>query len=447
MRSPWTAARLALLLLHAAGPLRHVRMDAWDYDEGPTLQAAALALRGARLYRDVPLNKPPLLALLLQGGFALGGHSVVAGRLVALALGVAGLASLSSLASAWWGAGAGVALLALALLVRDIPERLAVVMSDLPALCAAGLALATAWRARGSRDLRPWLASGLCLAATAGLHPLLAGVLLPWFATAADLPRGDRRRAILGLVVGGFALAALLAPYDAPGMLRWIVRYNHAHLGDLGTDTNGATLRRWARESWPWSLAALASWAWLLAARGTRRTGALSLGWFAVTAATLWAWRPLWENYRLWLELQLALPVAGALVTLRGRWRLGLLALPLLALFANRPAWPRWTPARESARTWIASRPAALPVLSDDPFLAMAAGRLAPPSLADTSFKRIATGYLTLDEARAAAGRGPAVVVFATGRFDRLPGMRAWASARATETFRAGEVTGYVVAP
>lgn len=445
MRPPWTAARLALLILHALTPLRHLRMDAWDYDEGATLQAAALALRGARLYRDVPINKPPLLAVLLQGAFGVTGHSVAAGRLVALALGLATLAALSSLATAWWGAGAGVALLALALFVRDVPVRLAVVMSDLPALGAAALCLATAWRARATDQRRPWIATGLCLAATAALHPLLAGVLLPWALTVWDVPAPRRARALLALGVGALALVALVARFDVEGMLRWVVRYNRAHLGDLDHEAAGLMVWRWLRESWAWSLAALASWVSLIASRETRRAGVISALWWGATVLTLLAWRPLWENYRLWVELGMALPVAGALASARGRWRVAWVALPLIALTAPRPVWPRWDPSRDAARAWIARQPADAVIVSDDPFLAFAAGRLVPPALADTSFKRIATAYLRLDEVVAAVGDRRAVVVFATGRFDRLFGMRAWASSRASEAFRAGDVTAYVL--
>lgn len=445
MRPPWTAARIALLTAHAIPALRHLRMDAWDYDEGATLQAAALALRGARLYRDVPLNKPPLLATLLHGAFALAGPGVAAGRLVALALGIATLAALSSLATAWWGAGAGVALLGLALLVREVPVRLAVVMSDLPALGAAAFALSLAWRARTSARGATWAASGLLLAASAAFHPLLAGALVPWAMTAFDLSAPQRRRACAALLAGGVALAALLACFDAPGMLRWVVRYNHAHLGDLDHETSGHMIRRWLRESAVWTAAALAAWAWLIARPDTRRAGVLSAAWWLATLATLRVWRPLWENYRVWVELTMALPVAGALATVRGRWRLAWAVAPLLALAAQRPSWPRWDASREAARAFLARQPADAAVLSDDPFLALAAGRLVPPSLADTSFKRIATGYLRLDDVRAAAGGGPAVVVFASGRFDRLFGLRAWASSRASETFRAGAVTVYAL--
>lgn len=441
----WSLARGALLALHALGPLRHLRMDAWDYDEGPTLQAASLALHGARLYRDVPLNKPPLLVLTLHGALRVLGEGLAQGRITALLLGVLGLAALSSLAAAWWGAPAGALLLVALLLVRELPERLAVVMSDLPALSAAALALATVWRARARATPGPWVVSGLALAATALLHPLLAGVLLPWAMSAWGGAMGSRRRAGLALATASVTVGAVLAGFSGADLHRWVVDYNRAPVHALDIDDAGATLRRWLREDAGWCAAAALSAAWLALRAETRRAAAVWAVWTLVTVATLRAWRPLWENYRLWPEVMLALPVAGALAQLRGRARVAWLALPAAALVVPGPRWPAWSAERVAARAWIASQPAEVAVVSDDPFLAYAAGRRVPAALADTSFKRIATGYLRLDEVRAAAGQGRAVAVFASGRFDRLPGMRAWCASRATGVFRWGAVTGYAM--
>ncbi|MFO0626285.1 MAG: hypothetical protein U0325_11780 [Polyangiales bacterium] len=438
----WGLARGALLALHAVGPLRHLGMDAWDYDEGPTLQAASLALHGARLYRDVPLNKPPLLVMYLHGALRVLGEGLTQGRAASLLLGVLGLAALSSLATAWWGAPAGALLLALLLLVRELPERLAVAMSDLPALSAAALALAAAWRARGRAGAGLWGVSGLALAAAALLHPLLVGVLLPWAMSARGAPP---RRAGLALATALVTTGAVLAAFPWVDLHRWVVDYNRAPVDALAIDGAGVTLRRWLREDLGWCVAAGLATAWLLARPETRRATAVSAAWMLVTVLTLRAWRPLWENYRVWPEVMLAMPVAGALAQLQGRRRAAWLALPVAALLAPGPRWPAWTAERVAARAWIASQPADVAVLSDDPLLAFAAGRRVPAALADTSWKRVATGYLRLDEVRAAAGRGRAVAVFATGRFDRLAGMRAWCASRATAVFRAGAVTGYAM--
>ncbi len=66
-------------------------------------------------------------------------------------------------------------------------------------------------------------------------------------------------------------------------------------------------------------------------------------------------------------------------------------------------------------------------VITDDQYIAMLANRNVPPEAVDTSAVRITTGYLTTDQVIAIA-RQPQVgaVLFYSGRFDHLPGLRAW---------------------
>jgi hypothetical protein len=66
-------------------------------------------------------------------------------------------------------------------------------------------------------------------------------------------------------------------------------------------------------------------------------------------------------------------------------------------------------------------------VITDDQYLADVADRSIPPELVDTSFERIQAGYLTTAQVIALAEQ-PQVgaIVFYTGRFDQLPGFRAW---------------------
>jgi hypothetical protein len=81
-------------------------------------------------------------------------------------------------------------------------------------------------------------------------------------------------------------------------------------------------------------------------------------------------------------------------------------------------------------------------VVTDDQYVAALAGRETPPELVDTSLVRIATGSLTTDAVERIIQRGDVrVVLFATGRFDHLPGFRAWVEAnfRPIRSFGAGE--------
>ena len=66
-------------------------------------------------------------------------------------------------------------------------------------------------------------------------------------------------------------------------------------------------------------------------------------------------------------------------------------------------------------------------VVSDDQYLVGLAGHSTPPELVDTSQVRIASGYLTAGQVETLIVRlDTRVVMFASGRFDALPGFRAW---------------------
>jgi hypothetical protein len=66
-------------------------------------------------------------------------------------------------------------------------------------------------------------------------------------------------------------------------------------------------------------------------------------------------------------------------------------------------------------------------VVSDDQYLAGLAGRDVPPELVDTSQVRITAGYLTASQLEGIIERDHVnVILFANGRFDMVPGFRAW---------------------
>jgi len=91
------------------------------------------------------------------------------------------------------------------------------------------------------------------------------------------------------------------------------------------------------------------------------------------------------------------------------------------------PAWPEWTVERTAARTAISAPETASYVVTDDQFLAFAVGRLVPPSLTDTSFKRIETGFLrTADVVGALVEHNANEVLLGTGRLSSLPGFTDW---------------------
>jgi hypothetical protein len=66
-------------------------------------------------------------------------------------------------------------------------------------------------------------------------------------------------------------------------------------------------------------------------------------------------------------------------------------------------------------------------ILTDAPGIAFLADRDVPPELADTSFLRIATGYLTLGEVVAYSDRRDVrLVLLWSGRLASMPGIKQW---------------------
>ncbi|MGZ3675622.1 MAG: hypothetical protein ACXVCO_15055, partial [Ktedonobacterales bacterium] len=66
-------------------------------------------------------------------------------------------------------------------------------------------------------------------------------------------------------------------------------------------------------------------------------------------------------------------------------------------------------------------------VVTDDQYIAGVADRTVPPQLVDTSQVRIASGYLTAQQLESIITRADArVILFASGRFDGVPGFREW---------------------
>jgi hypothetical protein len=85
-------------------------------------------------------------------------------------------------------------------------------------------------------------------------------------------------------------------------------------------------------------------------------------------------------------------------------------------------------------------------IITDDQMIAILADRDVPPSLADTSLVRIAAGQVTTKTVTTAAV-DPRVtaILWYSGRFDRLPGLRSWIEARFIRVVDYGEGRGLYV--
>ncbi|HEY7781055.1 MAG TPA: hypothetical protein VIC85_12655, partial [Ktedonobacterales bacterium] len=129
-------------------------------------------------------------------------------------------------------------------------------------------------------------------------------------------------------------------------------------------------------------------------------------------------------------------PGASSLVTIAPA-RLGAVLVGALMLFGavvgvgdtRAAAVPPYHEMAVAAALAQATQPGDL-VVSDDQYAVALAGRDVPPSLVDTSDVRIESGYLTAAQLEATIQSvNVRAVLFESGRFDRVPGFRAWVRA------------------
>lgn len=474
----WTVA----VTLYLAWPLTHLEAYAWSNDEGLYVQRAALANAGYPLYAETFFNKPPLFVWILQAAFRLAGPTLAVARLTSLGLTLIGFITLGAVVRQLWGRWAGLAAAFVLLTLPEVPVRAHVVTSDLPALAFALAALEAglAFRRHGQRA---WVAlSGAAFAGTLAIHPMLMYTALPLVVVlllpCRHLPAAEsgqrtnwRDLAAFGGAAAGLGLIVLLA-IDRDAAFTWIFGYNVRTASSVPLATwsaNWAQMIGYLKQRW--TLVALAATSVILLATQphTRRGLAVVATWFLATAVTLLVWSPVWVHYLLFLALPMVAASGGGLAILgawivaacrrRGRlapWRVALAGLTLagaIAVAVQRTGEtmpyltgePEWAEDRMAAREFLqATVPPDRFVATDDPLLAFTAGRLVPPSLTEASHKQINSGSLHTGEAVESVLRYQTpVVLFATGRLERLPGFEPWVSAVAASRDDLGRLRAY----
>jgi len=458
---PWVSVVYGTCWLVVVGlylwwPLTHLGAYGWSNDEGLYVQRAALANAGYPLYRDVLLNKPPLLVWILQLGFRVWGQTLPVARLTVVGLTLFGVLALGVVSRQIWGGWAGLTTAALWVGLPEVPHRAHAVMSDLPALAfaMAGIAAAGAFRRRPRRAL---LIHPLLLY----LAPVLFAVLLAPKPNRGEVT-GARARIWPDLVVlagAGIVVALLvLVAVDRTGFITWVLEYNiKTAAGAKPTElaTNWSLIAGYLHDQ----LALITMAALGTAALSTRRRGrwglAVVAGWFVATVVVLLVWSPLWLHYLLFLAVPLVV-VAGGGAAWLWKWALSrdrcqepyhrayiILSVLMLgaAMWFVVGEWREsartlnpdrsWSPERLMARAFLkkASDPEDF-VVTDDPLLAFAAGRLVPPTLTEASYRQIYLGYLTSGDLVASTLRYKApIALFATGRLEEVPNFERWVSA------------------
>lgn len=467
-----------------------------DYDEGVYWQSLRAMAAGHPLFSQVFSSQPPLFLLGLYPFYLVLGQSLVAARLAVVLYSLAGLAAIYFAARAIAGRWAGLAactLLAVDPLYLRVSHTL---QAEAPALafqlvCVA-LAAEAAKRPAGSDRRRRMLAAASGAALGLGimvklfdvvaLLPALLYLATPLYAAFADhdgsmrRPERDallaRMRLVLpdvGLLLAG-TLAALLVVL-LPFIGRWGALSDQAvgfHLAAASAVSRGLGYN--AALIWNTALPALVIVALIVLLLWMRRSAwnmLPPLVWLLASLVLLLRQQPLFDHHVALLIPPLALLagiVVGDVLNAPGgyphAWPRGVLrpedtglrvfamvgfaSLLLLVTSASRDASAAQPISGDQRLLSTALERLTIPgdvVVSDDQYVAGLAGRDVVPQLVDTSEVRIATGDLTTRQIEAIITQSDArVVLFASGRFDRLPGFRAWVRANFTEvgTFGGG---------
>ncbi len=456
----------------------------YEYDEGVYWQSLRAMAQGHPLFSSIFSSQPPFFLLCVYPIYLLFGQTFAAARLAMVLYSIVGLVSL------YWAArllsGRWAAVIATLLLAFDplYVQEARTLQAEMPMLAfqLLGIALCAAALRRTGRTgrTRTWLILGsgaavglavmIKLFAIATVVPIGLWLAAPLFATALDrrgrlrLPQPAALREPLRRVIPELALFAagllgacilILLPFAANLGLVYdqVIRFHIAasHAVDYGLRHNRELL--WSIEEyfpafWLGLLSiAIAVWKRLWLAVPV-------VLWVVVEAIMLLEQQPLLLHHLVLLSAPLALlcglalPVAlrdelpriAHLSTQQARYMLYFVALVATLAAANfmvnAQVYATRTPQPDRLEMALALRAATAPgdiVVTDDQYVAGLADRDVPPELVDTSQVRLQSGYLTRQQLEDMITRQDIrVILFASGRFDLIPGFRAWVEQRYT---------------
>jgi hypothetical protein len=439
------------------------------YDEGVYLQSARMMVRGCHLYKTIFDSQPPLWLPLIYGSFRLGGLNLSAAQssigLMALVTTLA--AALATRQLAGWGA-AGLA--AGAVFFSPMEIWFTRVSPEIPAIAlgTAAMAFAIRYMRRGSHitlGLAAILVTCSILVKLLGLFTVPAMMLMvgarQWNLDGVSWPQKGKlflKESLFVLAIATIIISACMFKFGATNVWRQAVQFHWSARTvswvDSLTHRSNSVAAVILSDGLP---ALLALFAILSIYAGP--VGIALIGWILFTIFGLLSQQPLYEHHMVVLIPPIA--IAGAIgweyiprlaERLRMRWNgtpkvelaNGLtllldvtLVLLLISAFAVRIADTITNPIplyRSDIAAAQMIRQMTNPnetILTDAPGIAFLADRDVPPELADTSFLRIATGYLTLGEVVAYSDRRDVrLVLLWSGRLASMSGMKQWLGGR-----------------
>ncbi len=423
-------AGLALIaVLFALWQIAHARHDtygAWaswsPYDEGVYLVSARALDAGQVIFQQVFSSQPPLFLALLALSLKIAGGSAGAGHLYTMGCGLMALAGVAWIG--WeiggrWSAVAGAGLLALS---PGFVIAARAIEAEAPMLGFGSLAVAASVRYARMGERRWMIVAALLLSAATLSKLLAAGDAAPIALALLLAPRPEPRSAWLRRIVtdAALALAAFALPIAALFLLLHpadqydqVIRF-HLRASEVNFTAGGNGNLFHTFLGWDPGLVAMAVAGIAAAALGRRVLALLPLVWLIATAGTMVNYQPLFIHHLTVLlaplaalaGLAAAVPASAHMLSPR---RLGFAAvvavagivylvwLPVVIDHDRTSFVADNNPVTAAAADWLAahSGPNDL-VVADDQELAVAANRLVPSALTDTSIVRYNSGYLSL---------------------------------------------------
>lgn len=442
---------------------------ATDYDEGVYWQSLRAMARGEPLYTSVFSSQPPFFLVSLYPLYVLFGQTLVAARLAIVTFSLGGIAAMYALGRATAGRWCGVLAAALLALAPVYGVESRTLQAEAPSLfwqiVAVALAAVAARRA-GRRQQILAVASGAALGlgimtklwdvAAAPPALLYLSGFLAQRPSATTLAVSLRRAApTLALWCAGLVAAIVVVLLPFPAHLDLVydqaVRFHSVASGAVNRGL-AYNVRFLAQSGSLYPLLILAAIATALAFVRRSRLAVPALIWLAMSLAILLQQQPLFDHHRVLLAPPLALLGALALPLARpvgadrsdqspqarfvGPLRRALPVILAVALLVGLGVSMREARAASADPPPLQQQAAAalarftIPddaVAADDQYVAGLADRDVLPQLVDTSQVRIASGFLTTGQVeRLITSHDVRAVLFASGRFDLLPGFRAW---------------------
>jgi hypothetical protein len=442
------------------------------YDQGVYLESARLMIHGFRPYKDIFDSQPPLWLPLLSLSFHLFGTNLLAGQILTATSGLIVLIAVVLAAGQVNGRAAGLGAGLLIVLSPTELEWSRVVVAEVPfaALASVGMALAIRYVRNGNRF---WLVAATSLIACSILIKVLGLFVLPALValviargeSVAGIDRYQRLRLIAGdmaiiagtsaAIVGScllpshsemwnqvvtfhFVARSVYPSLPIPQRIYLIARFMKderlllaalplAVLCLLG-GYEGAAILAWPaftflglmyqRPLFSHHMIALIPAVAVAAGVGAGYCGALSAAFFRWCATRSNRMRTAWQ----------AAYVAAALAVAVVLFRAGWLAANQQEIFVNNVLDERKDVS--IAQTIDQNTGPGEMVATDAQSVAFLAERDVPPELADTSFLRIQTSYLSSEQfIRASEKYHVRLLLFWTGRLNTVPGLVQWARA------------------